>query len=1059
MRPAVLAGMLALGIPHFSRAADEGVVPPDLAQRLMKEDPGTLAQASRQAGEPARGAILFHQPHLACAKCHLSNDATAPLGPDLATLGRAVTGRELVESVRSPSKEIRKGFETVTIATRDGKSFSGILAEHRPGAVVIRDAARDGKVVTIPAAEIEERKEGGPSLMPEGLVNQFRERQEFLDLMSYVIEVTEKGSARALALRPAPELLVPAPLPDYEKDIDHAGMIAGLGRASLQRGEAIYSRLCINCHGTKDQPGSLPTSLRFASGTFKNGGDPYRMYQTLTRGFGMMAPQTWMVPEQKYDVIHYIREAYVRPYNPSQYVAADATYRKGLPSGSTRGPRPTSIDPWSAMNYGPSLMLTAEVGNDGSNIAYKGIAVRLDAGSGGVSQGKAWMLFEHDTMRVAAAWTGTGFIDWNSIHFNGRHAIHPRIVGRVHFANSTGPGWADPETGRFDDPRTLGRDGRAYGPLPRAWAHFKGLYHSGDRAIVSYTVGQAEILESFALASSPTPKNPAVFARELEIGKSPHDLWMKVAPEKVHVRATFTFGSRAEKPGIAARDGFWLAHIPAAATPLTMRVLVSDRKQSQWKDLKAEPPPSLGSLTSGGPKRWRETLSTRGLVGRDDGPFATDTLVHPASNPWRAQMRFTGLDFLPGGKTLAACTWDGDVWLVGGIDNPAGVLSWQRIASGLFQPLGLKVVDGQIHVGCRDQIVILRDRNGDGETDFYENFNSDHQVTEHFHEFAMDLQTDSEGNFYYAKAARHALKALVPHHGTLLKVSKDGSNTEILATGFRAPNGVCLNADGSFFMTDQEGFWHPKNRINRVVKGGFYGNIWGYTDVTDPSDSAMEQPLVWITNATDRSPGQIVHVTSDKWEPLKGSILNLSYGMGKVFVVPYEIVEGQAQGGVSALPGASFPTGVMRGRFHPGDGQLYLCGMFAWAGNREQPGGLYRLRMTDKPVCVPVGLSARRDGMAITFSAPLDRKTATDASRYAVSTWSLKRSEQYGSQHYDEKPSKVTAATLSDDGRIVFLDIPDIRPTWCMRIAYSLRGAGGEPVEGQLDNTVHHLRD
>ena len=111
--------------------------------------------------------------------------------------------------------------------------------------------------------------------------------------------------------------------------------------------------------------------------------------------------------------------------------------------------------------------------------------------------------------------------------------------------------------------------------------------------------------------------------------------------------------------------------------------------------------------------------------------------------------------------------------------------------------------------------MILHDLNGDGETDFYECFNNDHQVTEHFHEFAMGLQTDAAGNFYYA-APLATREALVPHHGTLLRVSKDGSKTDILATGFRAPNGVCVNPDGTFFLTDQEGFWLPKNRINLV---------------------------------------------------------------------------------------------------------------------------------------------------------------------------------------------------------------------------------------------------
>ena len=392
--------------------------------------------------------------------------------------------------------------------------------------------------------------------------------------------------------------------------------------------------------------------------------------------------------------------------------------------------------------------------------------------------------------------------------------------------------------------------------------------------------------------------------------------------------------------------------------------------------------------------------------------------------------------------------------------RPGRGLTWRRIASGLFQPLGLKIVGGTIHVGCRDQICILRDSNGDGETDFYENFNSDHQVTEHFHEFAMDLETDPEGNFYYAKAARHGKTALVPQHGTLLRVSKDGGRTEILATGFRAPNGVCLNPDGTFFLTDQEGFWHPKNRINWVKPGGFYGNMWGYHDVTDPSDSAMEQPVCWITNAFDRSPGQIVRVESDAWGPLKGALLNLSYGYGKIFVVPHETVDGQMQGGMAALPIAQFPTGVMRGRFHPASGQLYTCGMYAWAATQTQPGGLYRVRYTGKPVWVPLELSARKDGMAITFSAPLDPATATDHRKLRVRRYghsSELRSMARTTSTSDPLP--IAAATLSADGRTVMLAMPEIAPTWCMEITYAVKGSDGTEVKGTIDNTIHRLRD
>ena len=70
------------------------------------------------------------------------------------------------------------------------------------------------------------------------------------------------------------------------------------------------------------------------------------------------------------------------------------------------------------------------------------------------------------------------------------------------------------------------------------------------------------------------------------------------------------------------------------------------------------------------------------------------------------------------------------------------------------------------------------------------------------------------------------------------------------------------------------------------------------------------------------------------------------------------------QGGMCRLPIPPFPTGVMRGRFHPDDGQLYACGMFAWAGNQTAPGGFYRVRATGKPMFLPTGLHATKNGVA-----------------------------------------------------------------------------------------------
>ena len=187
----------------------------------------------------------------------------------------------------------------------------------------------------------------------------------------------------------------------------------------------------------------MPTSLRFAAGSFKRGSDPYAMYQTLTHGYGMMNPQRWMVPRQKYEVIHYIREHFLRPHNPGQLTEITSDYLAALPPGDTLGPPIPTFQAWTAMDYGPSLNNTIEVSSDGTNIAQKGIVIRLDDGPGGVESGQYWMMYEHDTLRMAGAWQGD-FIDYEGIHFNGAHNRHPSVTGDVALANPTGPGFARP---------------------------------------------------------------------------------------------------------------------------------------------------------------------------------------------------------------------------------------------------------------------------------------------------------------------------------------------------------------------------------------------------------------------------------------------------------------------------------------------------------------------------------------------------------------------------------------------------------------------------------------
>ena len=69
----------------------------------------------------------------------------------------------------------------------------------------------------------------------------------------------------------------------------------------------------------------------------------------------------------------------------------------------------------------------------------------------------------------------------------------------------------------------------------------------------------------------------------------------------------------------------------------------------------------------------------------------------PYQSPWRNQMRLSGIDFLEDRNKAVICSTDGDVWLVEGVLQSAGKLTWKRIASGLFQPLGIKIVNKEIY--------------------------------------------------------------------------------------------------------------------------------------------------------------------------------------------------------------------------------------------------------------------------------------------------------------------------------------------------------------------------
>jgi glucose/arabinose dehydrogenase len=439
-------------------------------------------------------------------------------------------------------------------------------------------------------------------------------------------------------------------------------------------------------------------------------------------------------------------------------------------------------------------------------------------------------------------------------------------------------------------------------------------------------------------------------------------------------------------------------------------------------------------------------------------------------------MRLTAIDFFDG-KSVAVATWNGDVWVVSGIDDSLASLKWRRFATGLYEPLGLKIVKGDVYVRGRDQITRLHDLNGDGEADFYENFNNDAPAGDKYHLFKFDLDTDAAGNFYYSSCGAWVENDLFPTHANITRVSADGSRSEVIARGLRAPNGLAVGPKGEIVTADNQGNWVPTSRINLIPPGktdGFYGFVFDprYEKTFDVKRAypngvpkTQDPPLCWIPYAQDHSSGGQAFVPpGDKWGPFAGDIVHTSYGDARAFIVMPETVNGVPQGGIWRLP-LTFDSGVMRPRFNPADGQLYVAGLRAWQANAAHDGCFQRVRYTGGPVHRPHEMHATAKGISLTFAAPLDPTTANDVGSWDVEQWNYKWSSAYGSAEYSvENPTKkgkdtvdVKSAKLSADGKTVFLEMPDIKPVMQMSITYTLKGADGRKVEGVVYNTINRL--
>ena len=737
---------------------------------------------------------------------------------------------------------------------------------------------------------------------------------------------------------------------------------------------------------------------------------------------------------------------------------------------------PVSAAWYEEMQFGPAWSNTFAEGDkkQQSTAALKGILIDL-------GDRKHSALYDTETLRWVVGYQG--FVKWGATPWTGAHGTLITLESnKPIFRTEPATGYAD-ASGSFDDKRPL----KGFGNLPAEHGRYVGYYKHGNQIIIESEVLGAKVMETTRMENS-------TIERHWEIGPRAKDLIVLLADEAGDyevttdgksvksasgLQASLNSNDKSVTLGIAAdRKNRLIMRVPAGKAVFKINVAFARDKAPS-----AAAPLTLSELTKGGAPQYKEELTSAGTMGKPEkgSAWAVDQIMLPENNPWKSNLRFGGFDFLDE-NTAVLSSWNGDVWTVSGLKTDITKLTWRRIASGLFETLGLKVVDGKIYVMGRDQITRLQDLNGDGETDFFEAFNRDVIITRNFHEFAFDLQTDAAGNFYFCKASPvkgggRGFDQIIPHHGIVAKISPDGKKFEVIATGLRAPGGLGVGPNGEITTGENEGTWQPRCKINYFTPSQapvFLG--------TEPSrhdlgkDKPYHEPLCYLPMNVDNSGGSQVWVPPGVDFGLKaGELIHLSYGKSSLYRVLPSKVGDTMQGGVVKIP-VKLQSSAMRARFHA-DGSMFVLGFRGWQTNAPTECAFQRVRyVKEEPVLIPTSQKITSTGVVLTFDQKLDEELATDVSSYTVERWKYVRGPQYGSGEFSidapdaaaeenalkaesQKVSKhdtvtVLSAKLLDDGKSVAIEIKDMKPAMQLKIGYDLETENGDVMIGEIFSTV-----
>lgn len=459
------------------------------------------------------------------------------------------------------------------------------------------------------------------------------------------------------------------------------------------------------------------------------------------------------------------------------------------------------------------------------------------------------------------------------------------------------------------------------------------------------------------------------------------------------------------------------------------------------------------------PKKPEESVKTKPGFGAEvEGvhpSYDLTTLHRPDFQP-----RVGGLAFLPDGRLLVT-TWDtiGGVYVLDRLaTGNAGDVRIKRIASGLAEPLGITVVNGQIYVLQKHELTRLIDLDGDDVIDQYQAVCNTWGVSADFHEFAFGL-VHKDGYFYVALSMAMRLKPgelQQLDRGRILKIGLDG-RYEWVNYGLRTPNGIGIGPEGALFVTDNQGQWLPGNKLIHVKPGEYHGMGWGL--LNSSASPPVAQPAIWLPeNDIANSPSEPILMRDG---PYKGQLLHGDVTHGGIKRDFLEKVAGEFQGAVFRFS-QGFDAGVNRLCWGP-DGALYV-GEVGMAGGgwswREKRFGLQRMTYNGRKTFEMLAVRAKPQGFEIEFTEPLPEGQSLPPSDVFVQQWWYRPTPNYGGPKMDLKRMTIARMSLAKDRTRLYVEIPGLEANHVVyiRLPDDLKSTSGQSLwSSETWYTLNHI--